>query len=263
MRRMIAMACVLATISGGALAQNTGAQAPAPRKTHALTKKTHASTKKKALTAKKASAKEESSHVKAVAPAQPVPAQAMPPIPATLMNSAPVAPNVTMADGLLTIDAPNSILSAVLDGVHKSTGAVVEGASPTERVAVRLGPGNPRQVIAALLQGTPYDYVILGSQEGQEVVTRIVLTPASASSSAQNTPGAGHPTQPSVNPLPDRPPEPADDAAAQPAAEPQADQTEQPQPQPPTQPPTPQNQPNTPEQLFKELQGLQQPQPPK
>ena len=91
-----------------------------------------------------------------------VPAQIMPPVPATLMNSAPVQPSVTMEGGMLTIDAPNSTLSDVLSGVRKATGAAIEGASPSERVAVRLGPGKPAQVISALLRGTPYDYVILG-----------------------------------------------------------------------------------------------------
>ncbi len=56
---------------------------------------------------------------KAAAPAQELPAQTMPPVPATLMNSAPVKPNVTMERGLLTIDAPNSTLSDVLSGVQQ------------------------------------------------------------------------------------------------------------------------------------------------
>jgi hypothetical protein len=248
MRRMIAMACVLAMISGGVWAQQSGAQAPARQKTHALK-----------LKKKKASAKR-TAPAEAVVPAEPVPAQIMPPVPATLMNSAPVKPNVTMADGLLTIDAPNSTLGDVLSGVRKATGAVVEGASPGERVAVRLGPGNPRQVIAALLQGTPYDYVILGSRERQDVVTRIVLTQSSETSPSQNAPGAGR--QPPIASQP--PPEDnftdstssADDAAAAPpAAEVEAD----PGPQPPRQPPQDPNQPKAPEQLLQELQQSEQP----
>ena len=41
---------------------------------------------------------------------------------------------------------------------------------------MRLGPGKPEQVIAALLRGTPYDYVILGALGRQDVVTRVLLT---------------------------------------------------------------------------------------
>jgi len=248
---MIAIACALAMISGGAQAQGTGAQATAPQKPHAsMTRK------------KKASAKKPSPAVAPATPAQPVRAQAVPPqaaaaLPATLMNSAPVSPNVAMVNGLLTIDAPNSVLSEVLRGVHNATGAEVEGASPSERVAVRLGPGDPRQVIAALLEGTPYDYLILGSQEHPDAVTRIVLTQSSGSA-AEN--GAGRPPQASmpqqpVNDSADS--SPADDVAPPPAGEIQAEQTQQ-APQQPEQ-----NPPKTPEQLFRELQPAQPGEPPK
>jgi hypothetical protein len=159
---MIATACVLVMISGGVWAQPSGAQTPSPQPVRAAKKKSSHPRKKH----------------KASAMAAPLPAQTMPPIPATLMNSTPVLPNVTMEDGLLTIDAPNSTLSAVLSEVHKATGAAIEGASPNERVAVRLGPGKPGQVIAALLTGTRYDYVILGSPEKQDSVTRVLLKQA-------------------------------------------------------------------------------------
>jgi hypothetical protein len=243
MKRMIAAACVLAMISSAAWAQQPAAQTPA--------QKTHAAKKSK----KQAPAQAEP----AVAPA-PVPAQVMPPIPATLMNSAPVNPTVTMQDGMLTIDAPNSTLSEVLGGIHKATGAVVEGPTPGERVVVRLGPGDPRQVIAALLQGTPYDYVILGSQEKQDAVTRILLTQASAASSAPNAPGGGQPqpamSQPPEETFQDRT---ADEPiVAQPFVETEA---EQPQAQPPPPQVQDRNMPKTPEQLFKELQPTDQPKP--
>jgi hypothetical protein len=249
MRGMIAIGCALAMICGGAQAQGSGAQATAP-------KKPHASMKKKTVSAKKPSP------VAAVAPAppaQPVPARAVPPVPATLMNSAPVNPNVTMANGLLTIDAPNSTLSDVLKGVHTATGAEIEGASPSERVAVRLGPGDPRQVIAALLEGTPYDYLILGSQQKPDVVTRIVLTQSQDGTAAQNVP-AGRPQppmpQPQGNDVPDA--SSADDVATQSAGEVQAEQTQQ---APEQNPPNAPNPPKTPDQLFRELQPAPSAQP--
>jgi len=255
MRRMIAIACALAMISGGAQAQGSGAQAASPQKPHASVKKPHAATTKK----KNAPAKSPSP-VAALAPAQPAPARAVPPLPATLMNSAPVNPNVTLANGLLTIDAPNSTLSDVLKGVHNATGAEIEGASPSERVAVRLGPGDPRQVIAALLEGTPYDYFILGSQEKPNAVTRIVLTQSQEGASAQNAP-ASRPQPPTPQPQAnDNSDSSTDDVAAQPAPEAQTEQT-QPAPQQPAQnaangqnTPNGQNAPKTPDQLFRELQ---------
>ena len=253
MRRVIAMACVLAMVSSGAHAQQSGAQ-----KTHAL-EKNKASAKRMS---KKPSAagKTKAPAVVPVAPvaAAPLAAQAMPPIPATLMNSAPVKPTVRMEGGLLTIDAPNSTLSDVLSGVQMATGATVEGAAPSERVAVRLGPGDPRQVIAALLEGTPYDYVILGSQQNQDAVTRIVL----AQSSAQNGMGGGQPIQISRAPGPEvnsaERAEPDEAATALPATEVEAEQPPQPQVQPP---PPNQIQPNSPEELFRQLQSQPQPKP--
>jgi hypothetical protein len=239
---MIAIACALAMISGGALAQGSGGQSAAPPKPHASV-----AAKKKKKPAKS------SAPAEVVAPApQPVPVRVAPPAPPTLMTSALVSPNVTMANGLLTIDAPNSTLSEVLRGIHTATGATVEGASPSERVAVRLGPGYPRQVIAALLKGTPYDYFILGSQEHPDAVTRIVLT-QSEGSSAQN--GVGQRPQPPVNEAPDS--TSGDDSGAQPAGDIQTEQMQQP-PQPQPQPQQAQDvpaqeAPKTPEELFKEL----------
>jgi hypothetical protein len=263
MRRAIATACVLAMMAGGVWAQTSDSQAPAvpTHQSHGAT--TGAKTKKRAASKKNA---------KAAAPAHQLPAQTMPPVPATLMNRPPVRPNVTMERGLLTIDAPNSTLNDVLDGVRKATGAAIEGASPTERVAVRLGPGEPEQVIAALLRGTPYDYVILGSLERQDVVTRVVLTQPSSLSASSPT-GGGQPEPDDMSGLPGAPGQrsgmsphqpqmdniqpvrtPPEEVATQPDGE--QEQAQQPQPAAPQQEPS-----KTPDQLFKELQqlGLGQP----
>jgi len=294
MKRTIATTCVLAMMLGGAVAQVPTPQG-APQKTGtAASAPANSVAPKKAAHKKKAAPKKQSAKV---APAHELPAQTMPPVPATLMNSEPVKPNVTMDGGLLTIDAPNCTLNDVLNGVRKATGASIEGASPTERIAVRLGPGYPEQVIAALLRGTPYDYVILGSLGKNDAITRVLLTPASAATSNQPTqalsspsperhgqppPPPGDETLPertppddmsgapspdeAEQPQPDQPPPAQQQPAAQaqqsspsdqPAASVQSaqqDQSQQ-QAQPQTQDP---NQPKTPEQLFKELQDLEQ-----
>jgi hypothetical protein len=225
-------------------AQQSVPQTPVPQKPPVAKK--NVAKKKKKVTAK----------LQEPAVAPPVPAQIMPPIPATLMNSAPVKPNVTMEGGLLTIDAPNSNLSDVLNGIRRATGAAIDGATPNERVAVRLGPGNPRQVIAALLHGTPYDYVILGAQDRQDVVTRIMLTPAGE--------GAAMGTQPPQNARSQqarqRPEPPSDngnpeEAPAQPETDVDSEHAAEPPPQQnPNQPQT-----KTPEQLMRELQQVEQP----
>ncbi len=257
MRRAIATACVLAMMAGGVWAQTSGSAVPAVHTQKSETTKQAALRKKKEKAA-----------------AQELPAQTAPPVPATLMNSAPVKPTVTMERGLLTIDAPNSTLSDVLMGVQKATGAAMEGASPNERVALRLGPGRPEQVLAALLRGTPYDYVILGSLGRQDVVTRVLLThaspssgspaPSSISSEAEPEPDASDtrgtngfrpgisPHQPQMNNAPEA-------VEAQPNAESEQNQAEQPQqpapPQQPTPPPQQQAQPQQ-DQLLKQLQQM-------
>jgi hypothetical protein len=255
---MIATACVLAMISGAVWAQQPSPHTPQQQKTHVA--KTHvAKKKKKAARGKNLPAK----NVAAEAPQ--VPAQIMPPVPATLMNSAPVPPNVTMEGGMLTIDAPNSTLSDVLRGVHKATGAAIEGASPSERVAVRLGPGKPEQVISALLRGTPYDYVILGASGRPDVVTRVLLTQSAGGSMPDSPVATRSPEVVRPQPADDiiqREPTPEETQPNEGEAE-QAQPQVQPQPSPQAQPD--QNQPKTPEQLFKELQQLEQQkqQPPK
>lgn len=269
MKRTMATLCAFAMMSGCLFAwQSTSQDSGAPKPS--ATQKKKSATHKRAKTAPKPAA-----HL--------LSAQEMPPVPATLMNSAPVKPSVTLEGGLLTIDAPNSTLSDVLSGVRRATGATIEGASPTERVVVKLGPGNPEQVLAALLRGTPYDYVILGAPGKSDVLTRVMLTPQTAQSSSEpagptvrtqsaEEGGAGRPRmlsprQPAGDANRNPPDEetapennPEEDQTAQPPAPPATQPEAQPQPtQPQTQPDA--NQPKTPEQLFKELQQLNQPKP--
>jgi hypothetical protein len=125
---------------------------------------------------------------------------------------------------------------------------------------VRLGPGKPEQVISALLRGTPYDYVILGAFGRPDVVTRVLLTQSAGEPMPGSPGGARSPEVVQQQPVDDniqreQPPDETqpNEGEAQPQAQPQ------PQPSPQAQQPQPdQNQPKTPEQLFKELQQMQQ-----
>jgi AMIN domain len=77
-------------------------------------------------------------------------------------------PSVTYNRGMLTIEAENSSLAEILNAVHSQIGGVTDfpAAAARERATVKLGPGPLVKVLASLLQGSPFDYVILGS--GQE-----------------------------------------------------------------------------------------------
>jgi len=67
-------------------------------------------------------------------------------------------------------------MSDVLNAVKQKTGAAVEmPAASGERVVGRFGPGAPRDVLAQLLNGSHYDYVLLGSPADPGALNKIVL----------------------------------------------------------------------------------------
>lgn len=106
----------------------------------------------------------------------PLPNGPLPQMPMDLMPAAP--PKVGFQGGLLTIVAQNSTLSDILRDVHKLTGATIDmPPNASERVVTRLGPGAPRDVIASLLNGSSFNYVMLGSPSDPAAVTSVVLTP--------------------------------------------------------------------------------------
>ncbi len=102
--------------------------------------------------------------VEAVAPAAPV---------------QPV-PHITYKDGQLTIIAENVPLSDVLHEVSRATGATLEvpAGSATEPVFANFGPGSVRDVLVKLLNGTKFNYVMLGSEDTSSDLKKIVLTPS-------------------------------------------------------------------------------------
>lgn len=110
------------------------------------------------------------------APLPPLPSGPTGPIPQIPLDSmAPVAPQVNYQNGQLTIMAPNSTLGDILRAVRKQTGAEIDVPDAKERVVTHLGPGPAREVIAELLNGSRFNYVLLGSPTDPTVLTRIVL----------------------------------------------------------------------------------------
>jgi hypothetical protein len=199
-------------------------------------------------------------------PLQPVPLDQVP----------AVAPKVTFESGQLTIIAHNCTLADVLHAIKKQMGAdldVPPGA--TERVVADLGPGAPRDVITDLLNGTHFNYVIVGSPTDPSAVQSLALTPKSggaetASAAPGNRPGAppGRVFQPGMPPSVQGgatpPPEAAqsDDDNSEPPEE-ATDQNDGPDEQQAAQQQNDQQNPGqqapkTPEQLLQELQRQQQ-----
>jgi hypothetical protein len=205
--------------------------------------------------------------VKQVQPT-PEPLPAPPPPPPTLEQMPTSAPQVSFHNDQLMIVAHNSTLGDVLRAVRNQTGAAVEiPANATERVVGRFGPGPARDVLAMLLNGSHFNYVMLGSAANPAGIERIILTHKSGSASenpAQPNPG-GQPiaAQPQAMPPGVVPPgqetdemndDFADDTSGlEDQTTDQNTQAEEQQQQPNGQPVV-----KTPEQLLQELQRQQQ-----
>ncbi len=178
-------------------------------------------------------------------------AQGPPATPSSLLDQAPGAPVIHYSGGMLTIEATNSSLRAILDGLGKQTGTTVQGLSHDERVFGIYGPGNPQEVLASLLDDSGYNVVISG-KSADGAPREIVLTASSGGNGPSSGSQGGH-TQAADENDEDatdngqiQPPQPAL-FAPQPQLQ---------QPQPGTSPS--QQQVKTPQQLLEELQRLRQ-----
>ena len=197
-----------------------------------------------------------------------------PPPPPTLEQTPPTPPKVSYQNGQLTIDAANSTLSQVLRAVQTQTGASMEipSSAASDRVVAQLGPGQPRDVLNTLLNGSKFDYVILGVTGNPGAVQRVILTQKQGGSSAGISSAQNAPQQSA--PVAEDEPEPDEGVAAVETPEPQYQNPDQPPPPPggfrrpmPGQVIDPgasfnngeqQNGVKTPEQLMQELQQMQQ-----
>jgi hypothetical protein len=98
--------------------------------------------------------------------------------PLTLEQMPATPPQVSYRNGELTIVAQNSTLGDILRAVHAETGALVDvPGNPTDRVVSQFGPGPPRDVLAKLLNGTHFNYVMLGSATNPNELARVILSP--------------------------------------------------------------------------------------
>lgn len=134
-----------------------------------------------------------------------------------LDSIAAMAPQVTFQNNQLTIVAPNSTLADILRAVRKLTGAEIDIPPAPERVVTHLGPGPARAIVAELLNGSRFNYVLLGSPADETMLTRVVLV---AKSGPEATPGPArvHPA-PGAAQANNAPEDQASDAEAEAAEE--------------------------------------------
>jgi hypothetical protein len=164
-----------------------------------------------------------------------------PPLPAWPINDQPSPASVVWDANGLRIHASNSSLRQILSEVSTETGTKVEGLNADQRIYGEYGPGNARDVLSQLLQGSGYN-VLLAGDIGQGAPRQIVLSPRLA--------GPGGAPRSAIN----RPQQEGDD------------EQDQPEEQPAVQAPPVQNNPppgapggpvRTPQQVMEEMQQRQ------
>lgn len=134
----------------------------------------------------------------------------------TVPISTPPAPaarpplEVKFQNGLLSISSNKASLSEVLFAVHQRTGAeiAIPAGAEQEKVAAELGPAPAAEVLAHLLNGSNFNFLILNSTINPLALDRVILTPR-----------AGGTMPPPVSQVQPRSEE-EDDAAAQPQVAP-------------------------------------------
>ena len=113
----------------------------------------------------------------------------------------PTPPQVSYNGGQLSVTANNSTFADVLTAVKNALGAEIEGVEPssTERIFGQFGPASPGTVLGAFLAGSPYDFIVVGS-EGGGPIQHIILSPRSnAGSHGMQTPNNSQPNNANNN----------------------------------------------------------------
>ena len=172
---------------------------------------------------------------------QPVPAAPAAAQPPSMLDQPAQPAKVELTPGKLSIQADNSSLTAILHQLSTSAGMTVDGLNKDERIFGTYGPGDPREILSALLEGTGYNVVMFG-KTSDGTPSQLALSPRGAPipSGAINGVRSVRPTQ-------------EDDE------EPTPTQYDDPPPPPPSpQPATPAGGVRTPQQMLQELQQMQQ-----
>jgi len=88
---------------------------------------------------------------------------------------------VTLVNGMLRIRTEKATLAQVLFEVQRQTQAeiAIPAGAEQEEIAVDLGPAPARDVLGALLNGSPYNFIFVGDELSLE---RVILTRRDASS---------------------------------------------------------------------------------
>jgi hypothetical protein len=162
-----------------------------------------------------------SSATRATALPSNVPDAAVVPLAAAVPPPAPKV-EVHFKRGLMSIHADKASLAEVLVEVRRQTGAdiLIPPGADQEQVFSDLGPASAREVMTALLDGSRFNFVVVGSDSDPNALKSVILTvksgggismPVGSPAQAESTPVQQFPTtmQPDARQEMRRPPDPA------------------------------------------------------
>jgi hypothetical protein len=152
-------------------------------------------------------------------------------VPPSLAQTARV--EVSFEKGLLSIRSNKANLAEILAEVHRQTGAeiAIPAGAESEQVFTSLGPGAPKEVLASLLNGSHFNFIVIGSERDPGGIRRVVLTPKEGGAAQAVVYPCGSTTQPAMaQAAPD--PEPPVQAYGAPMPPEQTDLSDQPPPPP-------------------------------
>jgi hypothetical protein len=144
-------------------------------------------------------------------------------VPVVVPAPAPAPPPlvVSFQAGLLTISSNKASLSEVLFAVHQRTGAeiAIPAGAEQEQVMAEIGPAPAPEVLAHLLNGSKFNFLILSSASDPSVLDRVILSarPEGPAPAYRPLPQMQPVEEPNAEPSEPPPPPPA---AAEPAPPP-------------------------------------------
>ena len=105
--------------------------------------------------------------------------------PGRLLDEMPV--RVSFQNGLLSVRAEKATLAQVLREVQRQTGTeiAIPADAENEPVVADFGPAPAKQVLAALLKGSHYDFILVGYDIGPSSLQRVILSPQSGAPAAE------------------------------------------------------------------------------
>jgi hypothetical protein len=87
----------------------------------------------------------------------------------------------------------------ILVQIQHQTGLVIDGLSHDQRMYGQYGPGSVSATLTALLDGSGYDFIIVGGGAGGTAPKLILSTPASTATAAAPAPVVSNEATPPAN----------------------------------------------------------------